>query len=158
MTWSLKLVNGDIAKGRNNSLATTKGSEKVVQDILAELREPFGTNPLTINFGSFLNEEEGTVVQLGNETLILPNSYPLLVVSEAERIISKYRRSQYLRLKMEIDMYGTHTFTDDEIIDSFEVNYQQIDTVLYLEIILYMNSGRIIELPVPTEAPPAEVL
>lgn len=158
MTWSFRLVNGDIAKGRKNSLAVTKGSDKVAQDLIAELREPMGTNPVTPSFGSLLEEEEGSTLDVGEQTFLLPPDYISLVISEAERIIGQYQERQFVRLRYETDLYGAHSFDSDEIITDFQIDATQSGTILYLQIVLFMDNGEAVDLSIPNNAPTEETL
>ena len=121
MTWSLRIENGDLVKGPGNSISTITGSEKVVQDLMCHIREPYGTDPLNPDLGSFIyTEEEGTVIYANGVTTFLSDDYSEMVVSEIRRIIEQYQEKQMARLRSELQEYnGLYTFSDNEIVENF---------------------------------------
>lgn len=152
MTWSLRLQNGDLVKGKGNSLSVIRGPEKVAQDIFAWLLEPYGTDPLNPTLGSFIEAPEGSVVFVNNQEIILPSNYRDLVISEVKRILSVYRNRQNTRLEVESSLYGgKYTLDDNELINSFSVDWEQVTDTLYIDITLEMYSGDLIDLEVPVD-------
>ena len=155
MTWSLRLENGDLVKGPGNNLETIEGPDKVVQDLLCWIREPYGTDPLNPELGSLIDvAEEGTVVFSNGITNFLPNDYSEMVVSEIRRIISGYQLTQMARLKTELHQYnGLYTFSDNEIIEDFNIMYQNDYDTVYITITLQMVSGDYYSVDIPVQSP-----
>lgn len=152
MTWSLRLDNGDLVKGKGNSLSVIRGPEKVAQDLFAWFLEPFGTDPLNPTLGSFIDAPEGSVVFVNNQELILPTNYRDLVISEVKRIIEAYRNRQYARIEVESGLYnGKFTLDENELINSFTVDWEQVTDTLYIDITLEMYSGDLIDLEIPVD-------
>jgi hypothetical protein len=155
MTWSLRLENGDLVKGPGNNLETIEGPDKVVQDLLCWIREPYGTDPLNPELGSLIDvAEEGTVVFSNGITNFLPNDYSEMVVSEIRRILSGYQANQMARLKTELHQYnGLYTFSDNEIIEDFNIMYQNDYDTVYITITLQMVSGDYYSVDIPVQSP-----
>jgi hypothetical protein len=140
MTWSLKLQGGDLVKGKGNSLSTINGSDKVQQDLKNWILTEFGSDPFAPGYGSIIEHEENTIVKTGEDSsdvLFVPESKLDLVVSEVDRIISRYQALQLVRLQREtVEFNGRHTFSSGEIIQEYEIEYEQITDTLYVDVIL----------------------
>jgi hypothetical protein len=155
MTWSFRIVNGDLVKGPGNSIDIVTGPDKVVQDLMCHIKEPYGTDPLNPDLGSFIyTEEEGTVIYANGITNFLSDDYSEMVVSEIKRIIEAYQEKQMARLRAELQEYnGLYTFSDNEIIENFNIYYQNDYDTLYITIDLEMVSGDYFSIDVPIENP-----
>jgi hypothetical protein len=155
MTWSLRLENGDLVKGPGNNLDIIEGPDKVVQDLMCWIKEPYGTDPLNPELGSFIDiAEEGTVVFSNGITNFLPYDYSEMVVSEIRRIISGYQANQMARLKTELNQYnGLYTFSNDEIIENFNIMYENDYDTVYIMITLQMVSGDYYSVNIPVQSP-----
>lgn len=152
MTWSLRLSNGDLVKGKGNSLAVVTGPEKVAQDLFAWFLEPYGTDPLNPTLGSFIDYPEGMVVSLNGEEYVLPRNYRDLVVGEINRLISNYTRRQRIRIRLEAGLYdGKHTLQEDEVISDYEVIAEQVEDTLFISITLTFSDGDSVDLEIPVE-------
>lgn len=150
MTWSLRLHNGDLVKGKGNSLAVIDGPHKVVQDLNAWFLEPYGTDPLNPEFGSFIDSEEGIVVSIDGRDRKLPDIYMELVIGEISRIIAAYMNRQYSRLRFESSVYqGSHTFKPNELIEDFGLDWQQVGDTLFVDVLLYLANGEDVQFEVP---------
>lgn len=159
MTWSLYLNNGDIVKGSGNSLTRIQGAQKVVQDLICWIREPFGTNPMHPDIGTFIySGEEGAVIQYGQDTIFLADDYSEMVVSEIARVTRAYQDRQVARLREETQEYdGLHTFQPDELLKSFNVYTNQLYDTLYVTIELFMYNGEGIQLDIPVMSSSTEL-
>lgn len=152
MTWSLRLSNGDLVKGKGNSLSTVTGPDKVAQDLFAWFLEPYGSDPLNPNLGSFIDYPEGMVVNLNGEEYVLPKNYRDLVVSEINRLLTDYVRRQRVRIRLEAGLYdGKHTLQEDEIIGDYEVIAEQVEDTLFVNITLTFSDGDSVDLEIPVE-------
>lgn len=155
MTWSLRIFNGDLIKGLNNSLDTVRGSEKVVQDLICWIKEPIGSDPLNPDLGSFIDQGgEGETYLVRNEAVSLPSNYSDLVISEITRLIKDYQRKQSVNIENEMSQFGRIvTFQPDEIINDFKINYVQNYDTLYVSVNLKSVSGEyMFNIPVKSEA------
>lgn len=142
MTWSLYLRNGDIARGKGNSLATVTGANKVQQDLSHWLMAELGSNPFYRSYGSLLEEEEGKTIVIGDQVVSVADDKVTLVVSEINRIIEEYQKQQLARLRQEVITYeGKHTFSEGEIIEDFNVEYEHLFDTLYVQINLILLNG-----------------
>lgn len=153
MTWSLKIFNGDLIKGENNSLGTVWGAEKVIQDLLCWIRHPIGTDPLNPRLGSFISQgTEGETYLLSNETITLPDNYSRMVISEIERIIREYQSMQGMKIEQELSQFGRIvTFSEDEIIQSFNIKHiENVDT-LYISIYITTASDSSFDIKIPIQ-------
>lgn len=152
MTWSLRLLNGDLVKGNGNSLSTVTGPEKVAQDLFAWFLEPHGTDPLNPDLGSFIDHPEGVVVYLKGQEYVLPNNYADLVISEINRLLNEYVKRQGIRIRLEAGLYeGKTTFTENEIIDNYQVEYDQVEDTLFVNIYLSFSDGENVQLEIPLD-------
>lgn len=150
MTWSLLLSNGDLTKGKGNSLSTVTGPEKVAQDLFARFLEPYGFDALNPTFGSFIDFPEGSVVNINGREQVLPKDYRDLVLSEISRLIDDYITRQRIRVRYESNLYnGKTTLTDDEIIANYEVSSAQLEDSLFVNIILTFGNGDNVNLEIP---------
>ena len=156
MTWSLKISNGDLAKGYDNNLEVVRGSEKVVQDLLSWIRHPLGTDPLNPEIGSLIeNGEEGKSYIINNNMVVLPEEYDHLVISEISRLISYYQSVQATRIEQEILQFGKIiTFDQDEIIYKYNIKHAKSYDTLYVSINLETISGNrfVINIPIQNSA------
>lgn len=154
MTWSLKISNGDLAKGYNNNLDIVRGSEKVVQDLICWIREPIGTDPINPELGSFIsNGAEGETYLVKNSMIVLPDDYSQLVVSEINRLIQQYQTSQTAKLEREISNFGrVISFDQDEIINKFDINYIENYDTLYVSVNLETINGQVYVLNLPVKS------
>lgn len=154
MTWSLRLENGDLTKEAGSSLDIIQGPDKVIQDLLCWIKEPYGTDPLNPELGSFIDSgEEGTVLYANGEVGYFSNDYSQLVVSEIKRIINEYQLRQTTRLRLELQKYnGLYTFSDNELIERFNIFYQNNYDTVFITIDLEMVSGDLYRLEVPVAA------
>lgn len=155
MTWSLRLFNGDIVKGPGNSIETVQGPSKTVQDLICWIREPYGTDPLNPELGSFIDiGEEGNSIYANEKLNIFDDDYSQMVVSEISRIINEYQVKQMSRLRIELQKYnGLYTFADNEIIENFNIYYQRDYDTLYVRVDLEMVSGDVLQFDIPVESP-----
>jgi len=153
MTWSLKISNGDLAKGYNNNLEIVRGSEKVVQDLMGWIRHPIGTDPLNPQLGSLIEYgEQGKTYMVNNSMVVLPDEYEELVVSEINRLIRHYQSVQNVRVQQEVFKFGRIvTFDQDEIIDNFKVDYIKNYDTLYVSVNLETMSGELYRLNIPIQ-------
>lgn len=143
MTWSLQLRNGDIQKGKGNSLATTTGYRKVEQDLFAWIMTELGESVFTPSFGSMIEFEPGGMIELGTGDVLYVNEDRIqLIISEIHRIIEEYQKRQLSRLRLEVAMYGgKHTFDPGEIIQDYRLEYEDVLDSLYVDIYLSLLSG-----------------
>jgi len=153
MTWSLKISNGDLAKGYDNNLEVVRGSEKVVQDLMCWIRHPIGTDPLNPQIGSLIEYgEQGKTYMINNSMVVLPDEYEELVVSEINRLIRQYQSVQNIRIEQEIFKFGRIvTFDQDEIIENFEVDYVKNYDTMYVSVNLQTISGELYRLNIPIQ-------
>ena len=154
MTWSLRIFNGDLVKSNNNSIDVVRGSDKVVQDLLCWIKEPFGTDPINPQLGSFIDiGNGGETFVINNKSIYVPTDFTDMVISEVKRIIVDYQSKQNLRFKKEIDQYGdVVTFDEDEIIQTFAVNYIKDYDTLYITIDLRTVSGENYSFSIPVQS------
>jgi hypothetical protein len=153
MTWSLQLKGGDLIKGRGNSLATITGSDKVQQDLTHWILTELGTDPFNPGYGSVIDYDADTIVstQVEGEVIYVPDSKLDLVVGEIDRIVERYQARQLSRIEQETVLYnGRHTFSSGEIIQDYQIEYEQVLDTLYIDIrlTLYNNQERAVELTV----------
>jgi len=155
MTWSLRLENGDLVRGSGNSLDTIMGQDKVIQDLFCWIKEPYGTDPLNPELGSFIEiGDESSGVLIDGTVSYFSNDYAEMVVSEIRRIINAYRTKQMARLRVELQQYnGLYTFTDSEIVERYNVFYESNYDILYVTVDLEMVNGDFYRLNVPVSAP-----
>lgn len=153
MTWSLRIFNGDLIKGENNSLGTVWGAEKVIQDILCWIRHPIGTDPLNPKLGSFISYgTEGETYLLNNDTITLPDNYSRMVISEIERIIRDYQSMQGIKIEQELSQFGRIvSFSEDEVIQGFNVKYTENADTLYVTIYLVTASDSSFNIKIPIQ-------
>ena len=154
MTWSLKISNGDLAKGYDNNLEVVRGSEKVVQDLICWIREPIGTDPVNPDVGSFIqNGIEGETYLVNNNMVVMPNDYSQMVISEISRLIQYYQVVQNTKLEQEIAQFGrVVTFDEDEIIYKFDINYIENFDTLYVAVNLQTITGDVYVLNIPIKS------
>ena len=58
------------------------------------------------------------------------------------------------RLRIELQKYnGLYTFSDDEIIENFNIYYQRDYDTLYVRVDLEMVSGEVFEFDIPVQSP-----
>jgi hypothetical protein len=75
-----------------------------------------------------------------------------MVVSEVSRIINEYQVKQMSRLRIELQKYnGLYTFSDNEIIENFNIYYQRDYDTLYVRVDLEMVSGDVFEFDIPVQ-------
>jgi hypothetical protein len=119
------------------------------------IKEPYGTDPLNPELGSFIDiAEEGTVIFSNGTTNFLPLDYSEMVVSEIRRILFGYQSNQMARLKTELHQYdGQYTFSNDEIIEDFNITYQNDYDTVYITITLQMVSGDYYTVDLPIQSP-----
>lgn len=155
MTWSLKLAGGDLVKGRGNSLETSTGSDKVQQDLRNWILTEYGSDPLAPTYGSVINFESDTMVQNPNDpstVMYVHDDKLTLIVEEVDRIVQLYQINQYARLQQEVIQYnGQHTFSSGEIIQSYQIEYEQLETTLYVDVILTMLNDTTVTVPLTVE-------
>lgn len=153
MTWSLRIFNGDLVKSNSNSMDVVYGADKVVQDLICWIREPIGTDPVNPQLGTFIEVgEQGQVFSLNDEIVNLPEDFADLVISEIRRVIVAYQRQQSLRFRKEVTEYGDAvTFEDDELINTFSVNYVKNYDTMYITINLSTVDGETYTLDVPVQ-------
>ena len=155
MTWSLRLENGDLVKGPGNSIDTIMGPRKVVQDLICWIKEPYGSDPLNPELGSFIDiAEEGSVIYANGQANFFSDDYSEMVVSEISRIITEYQVKQMARLQIELQKYnGLYTFSQDELIENFNIYYQRDYDTLYVRVDLQMVSGDFFQFELPVQSP-----
>lgn len=143
MTWSLRVVGGDIVKGAGSALSTVSGSNKLVQDLEHWLLSNLGDDPLNPQYGSLLDAPAGTFIEFADgNTLFVSENREDLILSEIDRIIEEYQRRQFIRLEQEITAYdGRHTFSEGEIINSYVVEYEVVADTLYVDVVLETLAG-----------------
>jgi hypothetical protein len=153
MTWSLRILNGDLAKGYDNSIDTVWGSDKVIQDLMCWIRQPIGTDPMNPELGTFIEiGEAGQTFVINNQMVDLPSDFSQMVLSEIRRVISAYQLDQGTRARDEIAQFGrVVTFQDDEIIGNFTVNYTENYDTLYVTISIDTITGESYTLNVPVQ-------
>jgi len=153
MTWSLKISNGDLAKGYDNNLEVVRGSEKVVQDLMCWIRHPVGTDPMNPDLGSLIEYgEQGKTYMINKEMVVLPEEYEDLVVSEINRLIRYYQSYQGMRIEQEINQFGRIvTYDQDEIINNFNIDYIKNYDTLYISVNLETISGELYRLNIPIQ-------
>jgi hypothetical protein len=153
MTWSLRIFNGDLVKSNDNSIDTVRGSDKVVQDLLCWIKEPFGTDPINPDLGSFIDiGSGGETFVINNKSVYIPEDFSEMVLSEIRRIITAYQARQNFRFRKEVSEYGdVVTFDEDEIIQSVVVDYIKDYDTLYITIDLRTIGGEIYSFSVPVQ-------
>ncbi len=153
MTWSLRIFNGDLAKGYDNSLDVVWGSEKVIQDLICWIKEPIGTDPLNPQLGSFVDiGETGQTFIINNKMIDLPSDYQSLVISEIKRLIGEYQTIQQIRINQEVAQFGrVFTFEDDEIISNYNINYIVNYDTLYVTVDLETITGNQYSFNIPVQ-------
>lgn len=151
MTWSLKISNGDLAIGKNNSLAIVTGTRKVVQDLLCWIKHPIGADPLNPDLGSFIeNGEGGASFLVAGEQVSLPEDFQDLVVSEVRRLINRYMSIQQKRANQEIAQFSRLvTINEDELILRYEISSKVNYDTMYLTINLITAYGDVYNLDIP---------
>jgi hypothetical protein len=150
MSWSLALVNGDLAKGPGGSLATVTDEYKVAQDLFCWLYHPFGADPMNPSYGSFIDSAGGFSVNIAGKAYFLPTNYKDLVVSEINRILAAYTTNQSTKIKFQGQIYrGNIRVSPNEIISSYAVDSQVIDQTLYVTINLTFSTGSQASLQLP---------
>jgi hypothetical protein len=112
-------------------------------------------DPLNPGLGSFIDSgEEGTVFYSNGQTVFLDDNYPDMVVSEIRRIVEGYRINQLARLRLELRQFnGLHTFSENEIIENFNIFYEQDVDTMFLTIQLEMVSGDYFSIDIPVASP-----
>jgi hypothetical protein len=153
MTWSLRIFNGDLVKGNDNSIDVVRGTDKVIQDIMCWIREPYGTDPVNPDLGSFIDTGVGgETFVINNRTVYIPEDFSEMVLSEIRRIMSAYQARQNFRFRQEVSEYGdVVTFDEEEIIQSFVIDYIKDYDTLYITIDLKTVSGGIYSFSVPVQ-------
>jgi hypothetical protein len=143
MTYSLRIFNGDLVKGQSNNLDLVWGSDKVVQDLMCWIREPYGTDPVNPDLGTLIqNGEDKTTFSVNRNFQGNYSNYENLVVSEIQRVISDYQQRQLSKAKLEMSLYGDIvTFESDELINNFKVSYTKSYDTMYILINLYAGNN-----------------
>ena len=150
MSWSLALVDGDLAKGPGGSLATVVDEYKVAQDLFCWIYHPFGADPMNPTYGSFINSSGGFSVNISGKTYFLPTKYEDLVNSEINRILSAYVTNQSNKVKFQAAVYaGNIRVTPNEIISGWTVTSQVVEQTLYVSITLTFSGGNQATLQIP---------
>jgi len=150
MSWSLALVNGDLAKGPGGSLATVTDEYKVAQDLFCWLYHPFGTDPMNLSYGSFIDSPGGFSVNISGKTYYLPTNYADLVKSEINRILNAYTTHQRNKVNFQAQVYGGNVrLSPNEIVAGYTVDTQIVDQTLYVSINLTFTGGQQASLQIP---------
>jgi len=150
MSWSLALVDGDLAKGPGGSLATVVDEYKVAQDLFCWIFHPFGADPMNPTYGSFIDSPGGFSVNIAGKTYFLPTNYSDLVNSEVTRILNAYITNQGNKVNFQSAVYGGNIrVSPDEIISGYDISSQVVDQSLYISITLTFSGGGQATLQIP---------
>lgn len=117
MSWSLKTRNGDLVLG-TGQYATTKGAEKLIQDLRLHLLDKMGSDSSHPAYGSLINGGKSPSGQETSGVIGKPNDAftRLQIESEIRRIVNTYQRNQLARAKDDKKTYGKVTFDRDEVL------------------------------------------
>jgi hypothetical protein len=150
MSYSLALVNGDLAKGAGKALATVTDEYKVAQDLFCWLYHPFGADPMNPGYGSFIDSAGGISVNIEGKTFFLPKNYAELVKSEVNRILNAYITNQRNKINFQAQVYGGNIrVSPNEIVSGYTVDSQIVDQTLYISINLNFSGGNQATLQIP---------
>lgn len=156
MTWSLALVDGDLAKSSGNQLAIVTDQQKVIQDLACWFYHPYGIDPMTPSYGSFLDSSGGFSVQIDNQSIVLPTDYTALIQEEIARILNAYVQNQGIKYKLQSQLYnGNPRIGFNELINNFTFDTTQAGQTLFVNISLGFVSGGTadIQLPIQNNTP-----
>lgn len=146
MTWSLRVLHGDLALA-GNSLATATDEIKLVQDLRHWILENIGFDPSHPEYGSTL---DGGMLPDGTEVdspigLAINNSHArVLIDAEIRRIVAKYQSQQLDRARRDSTTYRNTTLTNREVLLALEdVEMTQFGDTMLVNVLIRVGNSEL---------------